>query len=129
MKINKTTSYAIKILQFMAKNPDTVFSAKTLHDTLNIPYQYLRALLTKLTKDSYILRINGRNGGFIYDKNKPRISVADIINCFEGLDTYDNCIIGLDPCPFEVKCELHDFWELTRTEIIDKLKTTYISAL
>jgi Rrf2 family protein len=129
MKINKTTSYAIKVLQFMAKNPDTVLSAKTLHDTLSIPYQYLRALLTKLTKESYIHRIYGRNGGFIFDNNKIKISVADIINCFEGLDTYDNCIIGLDPCPFDEKCKLHEFWEITRSKLIENLKTTYISDL
>jgi Rrf2 family protein len=129
MKINKTTSYAIKILQFMAKNPDIIFSATTLHDTLHIPYQYLRALLTKLTKETYINRIHGRNGGFIIEKKDLRISIADIIDCFEGLAAYDNCMIGFDPCPFDQKCHLHDFWESTRDRMIKKLKTTYISDL
>jgi predicted AAA+ superfamily ATPase len=51
MNFKKTTAYALRILDFLLHNEKERFSAADLHSRLQIPRQYLRQLLTNLTKN------------------------------------------------------------------------------
>lgn len=124
MNFSKTTSYSIKILLFMSENGEEMFSAKSLYQNLKIPYQYLRTLLTKLSKSGFIVPTQGRSGGFSIVKKPDEIFLAEIIDSIEGLESLDSCLIGIHPCPFDNKCQLHEFWAQQRLQIIEKLKTT-----
>jgi hypothetical protein len=50
MKLTNTSEYALRILTFMARNPEGLFSAKSLVEKLNISDKYLRRLMTDLAK-------------------------------------------------------------------------------
>ena len=129
MNLSKTTSYSLNVLSYMAQNREAVCSSSFLHEKLNIPHQYLRQLLTQLSKSGFIHSTRGRNGGFVFSKDICEIFVADIINSVEGLDSFNKCILGFTDCPFDTKCSMHDFWEKTRSDIIKELKTTSLSDL
>jgi Rrf2 family protein len=113
----------------MARNKEVVCSANYLHEKLNIPHQYLRQLLTKLSKSGFIHSTRGRNGGFVFSKKVNKIFIADIIESVEGLESFNKCILGFTNCPFDNPCSMHEFWEGTRNNIIEKLKTTSLSDL
>ncbi len=113
----------------MAQNRNEVCSANYLHKKLDIPHQYLRQLLTKLSKSGFIHSSRGRNGGFVFSKEISQIYIADIIDSVEGLESFNKCILGFTDCPFDVKCSMHDFWEKTRGSIINELKTTSLADL
>jgi Rrf2 family protein len=127
MNFNKTTSYALKVLSFMAKKPDEMYSAKYLNKKLKIPYPYLRQLLTDLSKAGFISSIQGRNGGFIFAKKLNKIFIGDVICKLEGLEIFNHCIIGLEKCPFNHKCPLHKSWEDARKKITSILNKTSLA--
>lgn len=129
MNLSKTTSYSLNVLSYMAQNGEEVCSANFLHEKLNIPHQYLRQLLTKLSKSGFIHSARGRNGGFVFSKEISKIFIADIIESVEGLDRFNKCILGFTECPFDTKCSMHDFWEKTRSDIIKELKTKSLADL
>lgn len=129
MNLTKTTSYSLNVLSYMAQNRNEVCSANYLHKKLDIPHQYLRQLLTKLSKSGFIHSSRGRNGGFVFSKEISQIYIADIIDSVEGLESFNKCILGFTDCPFDVKCSMHDFWEKTRGSIINELKTTSLADL
>jgi Rrf2 family protein len=129
MNLSKTTSYSLNVLSYMAQNRDEVCSASFLHEKLNIPHQYLRQLLTKLSKSGFIHSTRGRNGGFEFSKEISKIYIADIIDAMEGLDSFSKCILGFTDCPFDTKCSMHDFWDKTRSDIIRELKTKSLADL
>jgi len=129
MNLSKTTSYSLNVLSYMAQNREVICSANYLHEKLNIPHQYLRQLLTKLSKSGFIHSTRGRNGGFVFSKKINKIFVADIIESVEGLESFNKCILGFTDCPFENPCSMHEFWEDTRNNIIEKLKTTSLADL
>ena len=129
MNFRKTTSYALKILSFMAENETRGYSAKYLHEKLNIPRQYLRQLLTNLSKSGFIESTKGRSGGFEFRKNPGDIFVMDIINSIEGIDFFDHCILGFESCPFDNYCALHETWENARSKIKEVLENTSLSDL
>ena len=124
MNFSKTSSYALQVLTYLAGHEEELFSAKYLHEKLNIPKQYLRQLLTSLAKNDLIKSVQGRSGGFCLCRNADEIFLADIIDAIDGLDSLQKCIMGYDQCPFDQSCAMHDIWDETRDNIIHVLKTT-----
>ena len=124
MNFSKTTSYAITVLNFLAEHENERFSAKALNQLLKIPWQYLRQLLTSLSKEGFINSTRGRSGGFSLAKEPGDIYLADIIEAVEGLQIFNICIMGFRECPFDKKCAMHETWEEAKGSIINVLKTT-----
>ncbi len=127
MILSKTTLYALKILHLMASEKKEIYSGSYLHDRLGIPLQYLRQLLTTLSKNGYIKSHRGRNGGFEFNKDPKEIFVADVIDSVEGLDAFNTCFLNFEECPFDNPCALHNAWQESRERIISVLKTTSIA--
>jgi Rrf2 family protein len=113
----------------MAVNQDTKMSASFLNKKLHIPYPYLRQILANLSKRGFIQSIRGRNGGFIFTKSTDNISLADILDATDGLETLNSCLLGFSQCPFDNQCAMHNVWEQTRNSIIKILKETSLNSL
>ncbi len=129
MNFSKTTSYAISVLSFMARHEGEKYSAKKLNEILDIPWPYLRQLLTSLSKSGFINSTQGRNGGFQLKKPAHQIVLAEIIDSVEGLNVLDTCIMGFKKCPFNHACAMHETWEETRNSILKVLNNTTLDQL
>jgi Rrf2 family protein len=104
-------------------------SADFLHSQLDIPYQYLRQILTKLSKNGLIHSTRGRSGGFELARDVNTICIADIIEITEGLESFNSCVLGFQKCPFDNKCAIHDLLDGPRSNIIKILKDTSLADL
>jgi len=113
----------------MAANQDTVMSASELNKKLQIPYPYLRQILANLSRSGFIRSNRGRNGGFIFRKSTKKISLADILEATDGLETLNRCMLGFNECPFDNQCAMHTTWEQTRSNIVKILKETTLNSL
>jgi len=113
----------------MANHSDKNLSADFLHSQLAIPYQYLRQILTNLSKNGFINSSRGRNGGFELARNADKIFIADIIELTEGLEGFNKCVLGFEACPFDNKCAIHDLWDESRNKILNILKQTSLADL
>jgi Rrf2 family protein len=129
MNLSKTASYSMSVLSYMAMNPDMRMSAAYLHDKLFIPYPYLRQVLKDLSHNGFITSLRGRSGGFVFRKKRSEISLADIIESTDGLDSIATCILGFGKCPFDTRCPMHTIWEETRNGMIKILKETTLAEL
>ena len=124
MILSKTTEYAVRILSFMAKNNTELNSAKYLHNKLNIPYKYLTRLMTDLVKNNYLISIKGRNGGFKINKELSKITLANIIESVEGMDSFNSCVLGFHECSDENPCAMHFIWEENKHNFVHTLEKT-----
>ncbi len=124
MTLSKTTEYALRILSFMANEPNKIYTSLELHKALKIPKKYLQRLLTDLSKNGLIKSIQGRKGGFVFAKKIEKICLADIIEATEGLDTALSCFFGFGECVLEKPCAMHDVWMSTQKTLLEALKTT-----
>lgn len=129
MNFSKTTSYALSALSYLSDYEGVKYSAKQLHEILEIPWPYLRQLLTSLSKTGFIVSVQGRKGGFYLQRSAEEISLADIVDSVEGLDVLGTCIMGFNKCPFDHTCAMHETWEQTRESILKVLKNTTLAAL
>jgi Rrf2 family protein len=124
MNFGKTTSYAITVLNFLGKHQKERYSARELNKILGIPWQYLRQMLTTLSKEGFIDSTQGRHGGFSIARDPAAISIASIVEATEGMNIFSTCIMGFQQCPFDKQCAMHETWEETRNGIVRILETT-----
>ncbi len=129
MKLSKTSEYALRILAFMAKAPDQLYSAKFLVETLSISDKYLRRLMTDLAHAGFIKSIQGRDGGYVFAKQPGQILLSDIIEAVEGMSKYSGCVLGFNQCSDENPCVMHNTWVKVRTEFIEVFTRKSLSDL
>jgi Rrf2 family protein len=129
MILTKTTEYAVRVLAYMAKEKDQLLSAKYLHEQLSIPYKYLTRLMTDLAKSGYLMSVKGRDGGFRIIKDLKEISLANIVETVEGMDSFNACILGFHECSSENPCAMHFVWEENKKQLLKTLKTTSLDDL
>ncbi len=119
MKLSNTAEYALRILIYMGKDVQRMYSAKQLVEALKISDKYLRRLMTDLTKSGIILSIQGRDGGYIIAKKPEDVKLADIIEAIEGMDKYTGCLLGFENCSDENPCALHSSLGAIRQEFFN----------
>jgi len=118
MQLNITTKYTIQILGFMAQNNDIRFTSRKLSETLNIPYQYLAKIMTKLTKENILISIQGKSGGYSISKPLRSIKIIDIIYIFDSTYNQD-CVLTNDKCNIDELCIMHEQWQKPKCAIDD----------
>jgi len=124
MNLSKTSKYAFRILVHMAKDEKGLYSAQQLHKDIDVPERYLRRLLTDLSKSGFIKSTQGRQGGFTFARDISTITLLQIVEAIDGLESINECILGYKTCAFNHLCPMHDVWEETKLKVIETLSKT-----
>lgn len=126
---SKTAQYAINALIFMTENAkDESVSASYLHKELDIPYKYLTAIMTKLTKSGIIASERGRYGGFTFSRDPGSIYLINILDAL-GENQSDKCILGRRSCRSQKHCSMHSRWMRPKREFDSMLNHTTLEDL
>ncbi len=129
MNFTKTTEYALRILGYMSLHEDEMHTAEQLSEILKIPKKYLQRLLTDLSKNGFLKSVQGRNGGFCFERSPKQILLSEIIASTEGINWEPKCIFGFAECAFDNDCAMHDIWCETNHTLAAVLKSTHLSDL
>ncbi len=129
MILSKTTEYALNVLSFMATRNKEMYPAEYLYKELKIPRQYLRRLLTDLSRKGFITSIRGRNGGFVFSRDLSSINFAQVIEAMEGQEAMKTCLLGFTACIIDHPCVMHDLWTEARSKMIETLTNTSLADL
>jgi len=125
---SKTAQYTFRILIFMSKDPEKLFSATHIHEETEIPYKYLTMLLTKLAKADILKASRGRNGGFLLNKGTHEVYLVDILNAIDE-NNCSNCALGESECDEMQPCSLHESYTLPKQALEKMLNTTTLDKL
>ncbi len=129
MNFNKTTEYAFRILSYMATDESRLYSVDEIFKKQQIPYRYLRKLMTNLTKSELIISIQGKNGGYKISRKPEDISLLDIITIVDPSYLSGTCFFGFENCALQTACTMHDQWSDVRTNIRTILSGTSIAKI
>jgi Rrf2 family protein len=86
MRLDRASAYALLALGYIAKTQDRanpVGVPEIVHDT-DIPIEYLRKLLGRLSRGGLVKSVRGRKGGFRLAKPVEAIDVLEIVEAIEG---------------------------------------------
>lgn len=129
MFLNKTTEYALTVLSYMATRDHGTYTAELLHGELNIPRQYLRRLMTTLSKLGFIAGARGRSGGFVIARALEDIHFSDIVLAMEGEESMHTCLLGFSACIVDHPCAMHELWSAARNKVMETLSGTSLADL
>ena len=129
MILSKTTEYAMNVLAFMAIRNKEMYPADYLCRELKIPRQYLKRLLTDLSKKGFITSIRGRNGGFVFSRDLSTINFIQVIEAMEGTEAMNTCLLGFTACIVDHPCVMHDPWTEARSKMTEILTNTSLADL
>jgi Rrf2 family protein len=128
---SKKCEYGMQaILYLAAQEMGTMVSSDEISKVLKIPREFISKILQSLRESGLIFSTKGKAGGFGLAKDPSRIKLIDVVSAIDGLDIFDNCVLGFPECSPTHPCPVHETWGVLRTqtynmltkETVDKLK-------
>jgi Rrf2 family transcriptional regulator, iron-sulfur cluster assembly transcription factor len=132
--LSNTCKYAIRAVIYLAVNEkqDNKIGIRQIATELDIPSPFLGKILQVLSKNKLLNSSKGPNGGFSLGRKASQISLLDIVKIIDGMDFFDNCIIGMKVCSEDEKmkkfCPFHESLDPIRENLYKKFKSLKISS-
>lgn len=133
--LSNTCKYAIRAVIYLALNdePEKKTGLKEISKELEIPSPFLGKILQTLAKNKILISTKGPNGGFSLAKPAKEITLLNIIEIIDGLDIFNDCLIGLRSCSAtahsDVQCPIHHKYLPISKQIFDLFNTETICSL
>ena len=127
---SKKCEYGMQaILYLAAKEKGALVSAEEISKVLKIPREFISKILQSLKESGLINSSKGKSGGFSLAKSSSRIKLIDIVAAIDGLELFDDCVLGFPECSPTHPCPVHDTWGTLRTQAYDMLNSETIDKL
>lgn len=119
---SKKCELGLQAALYLALQPEElVISAKEISEKLKIPKEFVSKVLQSLTSSGIINSQKGKNGGFLLGKKPAEIYLIDIVKAIDGLEIFNNCVLGFPDCCPDKPCPVHNEWGKIRDEAFDML--------
>ena len=86
-----------------------------------------------MVRHKLLVSTKGPHGGFGLGKAPAEITLLDIIEIIDGLDLFNDCLIGLSSCSAgsteDVQCPIHNKYTLINKQLYDLFTNTTIASL
>jgi len=107
--LSHTSKYAIRALIYLElySNPGRKAGIKEISGALGIPYPFLGKILQMLVKHNFLNSAKGPNGGFYLKHSAMDIALMEVIELFDGKDSFETCVIRNSTCNHDKPCSMH----------------------
>lgn len=122
--LSKESKYAIRGVLYLAihASESNKMGSAEVADKASIPKPFLAKIFQKLSRENLILSTKGPKGGFYLSEKELSNSLLDIIECIDGLESFNSCFIGLPRCSDDNPCAIHKIAAPWRDELLAELK-------
>lgn len=108
-RLNKLTDYALVVMQYVAKHPEVpLHTARGLAAATELPVPTVVKILKELLDHRLLVSHRGVKGGYAPARLPADISVAEIIEAFEGSIGLTECATSPGRCELEGRCNVQD---------------------
>jgi Rrf2 family protein len=128
--ITRETDYAIRALLFMAGcKKGEVVSVGELVKALGIPRPFLRKILQVLTRRRFLESRRGKGGGFRLVRPAEAISLACLVEAFQGPMVLSECSFKKKLCPNVRVCGLKTRIDKMQRYVLGEMKDISLRSL
>jgi len=117
------------VLFLSTQNPARLFNAMEVSKEVGQPKEFVSKMLQILTSSGIVGSRKGKNGGFFLAKKPNEIKLIDIVEAIDGLDVFNNCVLGFPGCSKESPCPVHEKWGKLRDEALQMLSENSLEDL
>jgi Rrf2 family protein len=128
---NKETEYALRGLVYIqsqnikGRRPGTTEIAREIE----APHFFTAKILQRMVKYGFVQSLKGKGGGFYFDKDKPDLSIRELLSATEGKKILSDCGFGLKHCDADNPCPLHEQYAPIREAINELVSNETILSL
>jgi FeS assembly SUF system regulator len=108
-RLNKLTDYALVVMQYVASHPEEpLHTARGVAAATELPVPTVVKVLKELLDHRLLVSHRGVKGGYAPARLPSQISVAEIIEAFEGSIGFTECATAPGRCELEGRCNVQD---------------------
>lgn len=127
---SKTCELGLQAVLFLSiKKEKRIFTAGEVSKELKVPKEYVSKVMQILTESGIIGSKKGKNGGFYLAKSPSGIKLIDIVEAIDGLEIFNNCVLGFPGCSSDHPCPVHEKWGKLRDDAYKMLSTETLEQL
>lgn len=116
---NKETEYAFRALVYI--QAQNIMGLRPGIDEIaretDAPRFYMAKILQRLVRQGFLLSMKGKGGGFYFDKEKPELTMKEVIVAVEGDRSLTGCGFGFKNCDPRNPCPLHSQYAMIRSTV------------
>ncbi|MBV6632683.1 MAG: SUF system Fe-S cluster assembly regulator [Alphaproteobacteria bacterium] len=118
LKLSKLTDYGVVILGKLSHGDDGLRSAGDLAGMTGVPEPTVAKTLKLASKAGLVIGQRGAAGGYRLVRDPAKISIAEVIEAFEGPIALTACVDGsTDSCAVETLCPMRHNWDTVNQAI------------
>lgn len=108
---SRSCAYAIRALTWLAlRRPEGYLLAQTLGRETGLPRHFLVKILQQLVRRNLLVSARGRGGGFALSRPPSQITLLDIVEAIDGVQSVHQCVVGFARCDEQRPCSQHHRW-------------------
>ena len=104
------------VLYLATEEKNELFNARQIADKVKQPKEFVSKVLQTLTSSGIVGSKKGKNGGFFLARSASKIRLIEIVEVIDGVDMFNNCVLGFPGCTSEEPCPVHDVWGVLRDQ-------------
>ncbi|MCQ9617221.1 Rrf2 family transcriptional regulator [Paenalcaligenes niemegkensis] len=106
MRLNLSSDYALRLLMYLASNPERLCTISEVAEHYAISRTHLMKLTNGLAQHGWILTVRGKNGGMKLAKAANKICIASVILDCEADFQLVECMGNASTCMLDGSCRL-----------------------
>jgi Rrf2 family protein len=128
---NKETEYALRGLVYiqMQNLKGCRPGIDEISREIEAPRFFTAKILQRMVRMGFVMSRKGKGGGFFFDKEKPELTIRELITATEGDKIITGCGFGLKNCSPDNPCPIHERYAAIRDAIEDLVTSETISSL
>ncbi|MEN3794093.1 iron-responsive transcriptional regulator RirA [Fulvimarina sp. MAC3] len=107
MRLTRQTNYAIRILMYLAVNPDRLSRLGEIAKSYSAPEPFMFKILNPLVSAGFVETVRGRNGGIRLARKASEINLREVVELTEENFQMAECFEAGADCPLIYSCELN----------------------
>ena len=123
LRISKLADYGTVIMNFLAMEPTTVFSANEIAQKVHIAVPTASKVLKKLVNANLVTSVRGAEGGYRLAHSPQEITIADVITALDGQPALTECNAVTKKCSKDSVCAIRDNWRLINKVVLTALNS------
>lgn len=131
MIVSTRGRYALRVMIDLAENGvHERIPLKEIAERQNISQKYIEAIMTLLSKNSFVDAVHGKGGGYKLNRKPEEYKVGEILRLTEGTLAPVACLEeNAEPCPRKDECRTIPMWTKLDDLIENYLDTVTLADL
>jgi len=107
MQLTRHTDYSLRVLMYLAANPEQLVTVAALAQFYDISRNHLVKVVQGLVEHDFVYTVRGKQGGMQLAQDSNKISIGKVIRCMENHFNIVECFdTEQDGCTLTTVCNL-----------------------